>query len=178
MSGREVQHVFPLQSQGTSKSVHRRARREQVTMHWGTATKARGQNTEHDRIAPRQRCYLDDRVHDEQRQRAPLLCHRHRCRCHRRDIPGIWRLVWTRANQLTPLSRAHAKTEKKIGQQQIAVAATAALALARTSNRLLRPSPLPRDIRTHFIARSSSRRVRCTSAAAAGIANQQRPMTL
>ena len=101
-------------------------------MHWGTATKARGQNTEHDRIAPRQRCYLDDRVHDEQRQRAPLLCHRHRCRCHRRDIPGIWRLVWTRANQLTPLSRAHAKTEKKIGQQQIAVAATAALALARS----------------------------------------------
>ena len=49
-----------------------------------SATKARGQNTEHDRVA-RRRCYLDDRVHGEQRQR----CHRHRCHCH--DIPGIWR---------------------------------------------------------------------------------------
>ena len=65
-----------------------------VTMHspGQTATKARGQNTGHDRVARCHTCYLDDRVHGEQRQRArSSLLRRHRwCHC-RRDIPGIWR---------------------------------------------------------------------------------------
>ena len=83
-----IQSFFSLRS-SPSLSPEVRTNRH---MHGGTgdnalgpsATKARGQNTEHDRVA-RRRCYLDDRVHGEQRQR----CHRHRCHCH--DIPGIWR---------------------------------------------------------------------------------------
>ena len=77
-----------------------------------TATKARGQNTEHDRVARSRRRqrhrYLGDRVHGKQRQRAPPRCHRHRHRCHRRDIPGIWRFgrnYSARAHMQYPIKR-------------------------------------------------------------------------
>ena len=102
-----------------------------VTMHspGQTATKARGQNTGHDRVARCHTCYLDDRVHGEQRQRARsslCLLRRHRwCHC-RRDIPGIWRFGLLRRGAQTH--------EKKVGQQQIAVAAEGRTVLVRRTD--------------------------------------------
>ena len=94
-----------------------------------TATKARGQNTGHDRVARCHTCYLDDRVHAEQRQRARsslCLLRRHRwCHC-RRDIPGIWRFGLLRRGAQTH--------EKKDGQQQIAVAAEGRTVLVRRTD--------------------------------------------
>ena len=121
-----------------------------VTMHspGQTATKARGQNTGHDRVARCHTCYLDDRVHGEQRQRArSSLLRRHRwCHC-RRDIPGIWRFGLLRCGAQTH--------EKRMDSNKLPLPQRDG---ARSSNRLLgaAPSPLPRDIRTPFFARSSS----------------------
>ena len=97
-----IPSFFSLQSKPNARrrtspchAMHCR-RGGRVTMHspGQTATKARGQNTGHDRVARCHTCYLDDRVHAEQRQRARsslCLLRRHRwCHC-RRDIPGIWR---------------------------------------------------------------------------------------
>ena len=131
MSGRRrgrcgafLSHLFfapiPRYEGEPAHAMHCR-RGERVTMHspGRTATKARGQNTGHDRVARCQcchTCYLDDRVHGEQRQRTrSSLLRRHRwCHC-RRDIPGIWRFGLLRCGAQTH--------EKKVGQQQIAVAA-------------------------------------------------------
>ena len=122
-----------------------------VTMHspGQTATKARGQNTGHDRVARCHTCYLDDRVHGEQRQRArSSLLRRHRwCHC-RRDIPGIWRFGLLRRGAQTH--------EKRMDSNKLPLPQRDG---ARSSNRLLgaAPSPSPRDIRTQFFARSSSK---------------------
>ena len=76
-----IPSFFSLQSKSNARrrtspchAMHCR-RGGRVTMHspGQTATKARGQNTGHDRVARCHTCYLDDRVHGEQRQRAPLL---------------------------------------------------------------------------------------------------------
>ena len=132
-----IPSFFSLQSKPNARrrtspchAMHCR-RGGRVTMHspGQTATKARGQNTGHDRVARCHTCYLDDRVHAEQRQRARsslCLLRRHRwCHC-RRDIPGIWRFGLLRRGAQTH--------EKKVGQQQIAVAAEGRTVLVRRTD--------------------------------------------
>lgn len=119
-----------------------------------SATKARGQNTEHDRVA-RRRCYLDDRVHGEQRQR----CHRHRCHCH--DIPGIWRFGRERLLcARTTRTQTHEKKDWTATNCRCRSG-------ARSSNRLLSSVAIA-------VAARYSHSLYCATIIEAGIANNAR----